>query len=121
MKILHLIFLIIVSLTTCKKQKSNNFNPEISIKSKIYQIGYATWYGPGFHGNITANGEIYDMYQYSAAHRKLPLGSIVKVYNPTNNKFVIVKINDRGPVKKTLIIDLSKLATETVQKNKLCL
>ncbi len=83
---------------------------QIETQAKIYQTGYATWYGPGFNGRQTATGEIYDMYAYTAAHRTLPLQSIVRVYNTANGKCTVVRINDRGPVKKTLIIDLSKMA-----------
>ena len=105
-----LMTLMILSLATCNEQDINELKPEVKTYARIYQTGYATWYGPGFHGGITASGERYDMYEYSAAHRRLPLGSIVKVYNTQNDKCVIVKINDRGPVKKSLIIDLSKIA-----------
>ncbi len=115
MKPLAFILLMILSLATCKQQNPEQLKPEIKTYAHIYQTGYATWYGPGFHGGITASGERYDMYEYSAAHRRLPLGSIVKVYNTQNNKCVIVKINDRGPVRKTLIIDLSKIAAIQLQ------
>ncbi len=110
MKPFLLIMLMILSLATCNEQDPNELKPEVKTYAHIYQTGYATWYGPGFHGGITASGERYDMYEYSAAHRRLPLGAIVKVYNTKNDKCVIVKINDRGPVKKSLIIDLSKIS-----------
>ncbi len=110
MKELVFIILFIISFATCNEKNPNELKPEIITHAHIYQTGYATWYGPGFNGGITASGERYDMYDYSAAHRHLPLGSIVRVYNTQNNKYVIVKINDRGPVKKSLIIDLSKIA-----------
>lgn len=69
--------------------------------------GYATWYGKEFHGRRTASGEIYDMYGLTAAHRTLPFGTKVKVTNLENNKSVTVRINDRGPVPRKYIIDLS--------------
>lgn len=72
-----------------------------------FQIGKASWYGRIFQHKKTASGELYDMYQFTAAHRTLPLGSWVKVTNLVNTRSVIVRINDRGPVTKGRIIDLS--------------
>jgi len=69
--------------------------------------GTASWYGEDFHGKETAGGETYNMYELTAAHKTLPLGSWVKVTNLDNGKKVVVKINDRGPFKKGRIIDLS--------------
>lgn len=77
----------------------------------------ASWYGPGFHKRLTANGERYNMYALTAAHKELPFGSIIKVTNLDNNKSVIVKINDRGPVPKDRGIDLSKAANEKLDCN----
>ncbi|HEX6981866.1 MAG TPA: septal ring lytic transglycosylase RlpA family protein [Balneolaceae bacterium] len=72
--------------------------------------GVASWYGSDFHGNLTANGEIYNMYELTAAHRTLPFGTILKVKNMDNGKSVKVRVNDRGPFAKDRIIDLSKKA-----------
>jgi rare lipoprotein A len=69
--------------------------------------GMASWYGPGFHGNKTANGERYDMYALTAAHRTLPLGSVAVVHSLTSGRHVSVRINDRGPFAKGRILDLS--------------
>jgi rare lipoprotein A len=69
--------------------------------------GMASWYGPGFHGNKTANGERYDMYALTAAHRTLPLGSVAVVHSLTSGRHVTVRINDRGPFAKGRILDLS--------------
>lgn len=69
--------------------------------------GKASWYGPGLNGNKTASGEVFDMYGMTAAHKKLPFGSIVVVTNLENRKSVIVRINDRGPFVAGRIIDLS--------------
>ncbi len=69
--------------------------------------GIASWYGKRFHGRKTSNGEIYDMYSMTAAHTILPLPSYVKVTNPANGRWVIVRVNDRGPFKHNRIIDLS--------------
>lgn len=67
----------------------------------------ASWYGPGFHGRQAASGEIYDMYQYTAAHKILPIGTYVLVKNLENGKELIVRINDRGPFVEERCIDLS--------------
>ena len=75
--------------------------------SKPYQIGRASWYGKQFDGRTTASGEPYDMFQFTAAHRQLPLGTWVRVTNLRNGKWVMVRINDRGPVPESRIIDLS--------------
>ena len=69
--------------------------------------GTASWYGTKFHGQNTANGEVYDLYGMSAAHKTLPLPSYVKVTNLDNNKAVILRVNDRGPFYSDRIIDLS--------------
>jgi len=74
---------------------------------KPYQVGKASWYGKSFDGKTTASGEPYDMFQFTAAHRELPLGTWVRVTNLRNGRWVIVRINDRGPVPATRIIDLS--------------
>jgi len=71
------------------------------------QTGTASWYGKKFHGHLTSNGEIYDMYAMSAAHKNLPLPTYLKVTNTANNKSVIVRVNDRGPFHQSRIIDLS--------------
>lgn len=71
------------------------------------QIGLASWYGKKFHGRKTANGEIYDMYAMTAAHKTLPLGTWVRVHNLENNRKIVVRINDRGPFVHGRIIDLS--------------
>lgn len=69
--------------------------------------GVASWYGPKFHGKLTANGEIFNQYELTAAHKTLPIPSAVKVTNLKNNKSLIVRINDRGPFVNDRIIDLS--------------
>ena len=69
--------------------------------------GIASWYGPKFHGKLTANGEIFNQYNLTAAHKTLPIPSAVKVTNLKNNKSLIVRINDRGPFVNDRIIDLS--------------
>ncbi len=74
------------------------------------QEGYASWYGNKFHGRKTSNGEIYDMYGMTAAHKTLPIPSFVRVTNQSNNRSVIVRVNDRGPFHGDRIIDLTYTA-----------
>jgi len=78
------------------------------------QEGIASWYGPGFHGNRTANGEIYDQYEMTAAHPSLPHGTHVMVTNLTNGRAVEVRINDRGPFVGGRAIDLSYAAARAI-------
>jgi rare lipoprotein A len=68
----------------------------------------ASWYGPKFHGKMTANGEIYDQMAFTAAHKQLSFGTLLKVTNPKNGRSVIVRINDRGPYIEGRDLDLSK-------------
>jgi rare lipoprotein A len=83
-----------------------------SVYSPYDEVGIASWYGPGFHGNLTANGEVYDMYGVSAAHKTLPFGTIVRVIELDTRRSIVVRINDRGPFIEGRIIDLSKGAAE---------
>jgi len=78
------------------------------------QDGLASWYGPGFQGNLTANGEIYDMNAMTAAHKQLPFNTVVVVTNRDNGRRVEVRINDRGPFVRGRIIDLSRAAAERI-------
>jgi rare lipoprotein A len=77
-----------------------------------YEVGIASWYGPGFDGNLTANGEVYDMNGVSAAHKTLPFGTVVRVVELDTGRSIVVRINDRGPFVEGRIIDLSKGAAE---------
>jgi rare lipoprotein A len=76
------------------------------------QQGMASWYGPGFHGKRTANGERYDMHQMTAAHRTLPIGSVARVRSVDSDRSVTVRINDRGPFAKDRIVDVSYAAAQ---------
>ena len=76
--------------------------------------GIASWYGPNFHGKKTSNGEIYNMYAMTAAHKTLPMNTIIKVTNLRNNRTTQVRINDRGPFVAGRIIDLSKSAANKI-------
>tara|TARA_Y100001935_G_scaffold242853_1_gene233688 strand:- start:9948 stop:10751 length:804 start_codon:yes stop_codon:yes gene_type:complete len=83
--------------------------------SKGYsETGIASWYGKKFHGNKTANGEIYDMYAMTAAHKLLPLPTYVEIENLTNGKIIVVRVNDRGPFHGNRIIDLSYAAASKI-------
>ncbi|MGF6769492.1 rare lipoprotein A [Paraburkholderia sp. GAS199] len=83
--------------------------------SDFHQTGRASWYGRGFHGRRTANGERYDMHALTAAHRTLPLGSYVRVTNPATSRSVVVRINDRGPYARGRVIDLSMAAANALE------
>lgn len=74
------------------------------------ETGTASWYGDGFHGGPTANGEVYDMHLLTAAHKTLPMPSYAYVHNPVNGRTIMVRINNRGPFKGDRIIDLSREA-----------
>ena len=103
--------LLLVSSCTLKRAE---IRYEARSGAGTVQYGVASWYGKKFHGNPTASGEIYDMYQLTAAHKTLPLGTYVMVTNVENNKSVEVKINDRGPFVKGRIIDLSYAAARAI-------
>ena len=95
-------------------QVRSEVRPQV-VKTKPYQIGTASWYGETFEGKPTASGEPYEMYDMTAAHLKLPMGSYVKVTNLRNGKSVVVRVNDRGPVVPGRIIDLSYGAAQALQ------
>ena len=78
------------------------------------EVGEASWYGPGFHGHKTADGEEFDKYDLTAAHRTLPMPSMVRVTNLENGKSAILRVNDRGPFAKKRIIDVSKKAADVL-------
>lgn len=102
-----------------KRTIAGNKSP-YKVKGVVYRVmedptgyrgeGMASWYGKKFHGNKTSNGEVYDMYAMTGAHKTLPLPSYVRVTNTLNNKSVIVRVNDRGPFEKGREIDLSYAA-----------
>jgi peptidoglycan lytic transglycosylase len=78
------------------------------------EVGIASWYGHPYHGRAAASGEIYDMEKFTAAHRTLPFGTLVRVINLDNEKSVEVRINDRGPFAGDRIIDLSHAAAQAI-------
>jgi rare lipoprotein A len=90
--------------------KGQKYYPEVDYAYD--ETGIASWYGPGFHGKLTANGEIFDETELTAAHKTLPLPSIVRVTNLENGRSLIVRVNDRGPYAHSRIIDMSKRSAE---------
>ena len=88
--------------------------PAAAEETKPLQKGVASWYGPGFHGKKTANGERFNTNDLTAAHKTLPFGTQLRVTNERTGKSVVVRINDRGPYAHGRMIDLSKAAAEAV-------
>jgi len=116
------IVLLVASLGAAQRPTSsesvnarNNMHPGKVARTKPYQIGTASWYGDYFQGKPTASGEPYNMYDLTAAHPTLPLGSFVRVTNLRNGRAVVVRINDRGPVVPGRIIDLSYHTARVLQ------
>ncbi|MGV2986183.1 septal ring lytic transglycosylase RlpA family protein [Vibrio sp. E150_011] len=116
MKPLHIVptVLALILLGGCSST-TTNASPKTKEYANSHQLtGQASWYGSQFHGRLTASGEKYNMRAYTAAHKTLPFGTVVRVVNTSNNKSVDVKINDRGPYVKGRVIDLSQIAFEKV-------
>ena len=101
-------------LSVRPSSKSYKKKSHVSDSQKHLLRGVASYYGPGFHGKKTANGERFNMNDLTAAHKTLPFNTKVRVTNIENNKSVIVRINDRGPFKKGRIIDLSLGAAKKI-------
>jgi len=98
------------SLGACSWIPKGESGLDVGIKDR----GMASWYGEQFHGKLAANGEIFDMSALTAAHRTLPLGSMIRVVNLQNGKHVRVRINDRGPYVNGRILDLSYAAAARI-------
>ncbi len=102
-----------------RRTMAGNKSP-YTVNGRTYQVmkseqgyrerGFASWYGEKFHGHKTSNGEIYDMFQLSAAHKSMPIPGFLKVTNLENNRSIVVRVNDRGPFHSDRIIDLSYAA-----------
>ena len=86
--------------------KNYSSNNKFNVNKKVY-TGVSSWYGQDFHGNLTANGEVYDMYGITAAHKEFPLNTVARVTNLDNWKSIILRINDRGPYIDGRILDCS--------------
>ena len=89
-------------------EEVTSISQNVNVKYNDLGIMKASWYGPRFHGRLTANGEIYDQMGYTAAHKSLPFGTLLKLTNLKTNTSVVVRINDRGPYIPGRKIDLSK-------------
>ena len=113
--VLVIIILIISNCTPSPRYSSNTLsqssnskkNNTIKTNHKKEQTGISSYYGTQFHGKLTANGEVFDMYGVTAAHRTLPLGTVAKITNLDNDKSIILRINDRGPYIDGRILDCS--------------
>lgn len=93
--------------------KGVRYQPKTSV-DEFSETGRASWYGPQFHGKLTASGERYDMNLMTAAHRTLPIPSYARVTNLANGKSIVVRINDRGPFHNNRIIDVSHAAARSL-------
>ena len=119
--------ILLVGFTLVSSEANNNIEPvnnaeitsvnndgNVASRSLVNYIDkgnmVASWYGPRFHGKITANGEIYNQFAFTAASKSLRFGTLLKVTNPRNDKSVVVRINDRGPYISGRQLDLSKAA-----------
>lgn len=120
MKIISIVssLVFLVLLIGCQKEEttktSENTSPEETKGAVVKQQGQASWYGPGFHGKTTANGETYNQNTMTAASTTLPLGTTAKVTNVETGKSVTVKVNDRGPYVVNRVMDLSKAAANKI-------
>ena len=104
------------------EKKSRGGNKNYRVNGKNYKVlnssngykkrGIASWYGKKFHGHRTSNGEVYDMYKMSAAHKSLPLPTFVRVTHLKNGKSVVLRVNDRGPFHRNRLVDLSYVAAK---------
>lgn len=109
-------------LSSCGVVRTSSSGSSASVPSRTVdvsgemeiQAGVASWYGPQFHGKLTANGETYNMNDLTAAHRTLPFNTVVQVENLNNGRSVVVRINDRGPYIGDRVIDLSRKAAREI-------
>ena len=97
-------------LSGCAAVSKGRADLDLGMKER----GIASWYGADFHGWVTANGELYDMQAFTAAHRTLPLGTVARITNVVNGKHVMIRINDRGPYVNGRILDLSYAAANAL-------
>jgi rare lipoprotein A len=104
--LLPIFFVSILFAAFCAELNTPATSP-MTMESRQIETGNASWYGLALHRRHTANGERFDMHALTAAHRTLPFGTVVRVTDLTSRKFVHVRINDRGPMRRDRIIDLS--------------
>jgi hypothetical protein len=95
------------ALNLCRPLDDLKPGERLVVQADPWQYGIASWYGPGFHGQVAASGEIYNMYDLTAAHRTLPLQTLVRVVHQKTGNSVVVRINDRGPYVAGRTLDLS--------------
>lgn len=105
---------ILLAQAGCSRPAPHVLKVPAVISAQRYQVGLASWYGPGFHGRRTSSGEIFNMYELTAAHLTLPLGTSVMVTRPDNGRSVNVRVNDRGPFVEGRIVDLSYAAARVL-------
>ncbi len=120
------VFCVVAISIACGGRKDLNRRGEIKLRGEkavslrgkregdLLQKGIASWYGRPYHGRKTSNGERYNMYDLTAAHKTIPFGTLVEVRNRDNGKRVLVRINDRGPFVRGRVIDLSKKAAQEI-------
>ena len=106
----HALLALLFVVAACAGPRASPPPPMATVPPGYEETGEASWYGPPYHGRRTASGEVYDMYQMTAAHPALPLGTWVAVDNRANGRVVEVRINDRGPFVRGRILDLSYAA-----------
>jgi rare lipoprotein A len=104
--------IVLAILAACAPATQTALTPPAAAQGLESSEGRASWYGAEFAGRRTANGEIYDPSQMTAAHKTLPFGTFVQVTNPNSGVSVVVRINDRGPFKPGRVIDVSRAAAE---------
>lgn len=117
MKRIYLLILVLFFVVSCSTSQSHRIKTSRTdglIPTGKSLNGTASWYGKRFHGRKTANGERYNMHALTVAHKKLPFGTLLEVTNLSNNKTVIVRVNDRGPYVGRRIIDLSYGAAKEI-------
>ena len=114
------VFVVALALSACggsRRDAVSTRPPEPSpapVKPGRTQEGMASWYGPGFAGRLTANGERFDPSELTCAHRKFKFGTMLEVTNLENGRSVVVRVNDRGPYAKNRVIDLSEEAARRI-------
>jgi rare lipoprotein A len=109
-----LLFVAACNTTTAGVSSTGTAGDLAAGKAPVIQRGEASWYGPGFHGRRTANGEHFNAKALTAAHRSLPFGSKVRVTNESTGSSVVVRINDRGPYAHGRVIDLARGAAQVL-------
>lgn len=114
-KIVSFFFFLAVQLVLTANISKVAFSENDPAASSFVETGEASWYGPGFHGRKTASGERFDTHDFTAAHKTLPFGTLLKVTNLENNRSTIVRVNDRGPYVRGRIIDLSQAAKNDLE------